>query len=138
MHSVTIEQLNGFIQQAFPGFKARVEKLDQHFAKLRHPIAQSDLRPGGTVSGPTLFAVADAALYMAILNEIGLKPLAVTTNLNINFLNKPDAQCDLIADCRLIKVGKRLIMGDVFIYSEGVEDPVAHATGTYSIPPAHI
>jgi len=79
--------------------------------------------------------VADAAMYVTILSEIGLVALAVTTNLNINFLRKPSADSDVIAQCRLIKLGKRLVVGEVTLYSEGDEDPVAHVTATYSIPP---
>ena len=128
-------QINEFLKKDFKQVKSHVEKIDHHFARVRHSLDEGDLRPGGTVSGPVMFAVADLALYVAILGEIGLVPLAVTTNLSINFLNKPSAEKDLIGECRLIKVGKGLIMGDVFIYSEGQEQPVAHATGTYAIPP---
>jgi acyl-coenzyme A thioesterase PaaI-like protein len=135
---VTAEQLNTFLENDFPQCRTRVDKLDTHYALVRHKVEEMDLRPGGTVSGPVMFGVADAALYMAILGEIGLVPLAVTTNININFLNKPDASNDLLGECRLIKVGSKLIIGDVFIYSEGHDKPVAHATGTYSIPPKKV
>ena len=91
-------------------------------------------RPGGTVSGPTIMMLADVGMYVAILASIGWVPLAVTTNLNINFLRKP-APGALIAECRLLKLGKRLAVGEVVIRSEGDEDLVAHATSTYSIPP---
>jgi len=129
------EQINDFLKKDFPQVTSVVEDIGPHSARVRHKLGEGDLRPGGTVSGPVMFAVADLALYVAILGEIGLVPLAVTTNLNINFLNKPSADKDLIGECRLIKVGKALIIGDVFIYSEGQEQPVAHATGTYAIPP---
>lgn len=132
---VTAEQLNTFLENDFPQCRTRVAKLDRHYALVRHKVEEMDLRPGGTVSGPVMFAVADLALYAAILGEIGLVPLAVTTNININFLNKPDAEKNLIGECKLIKVGSKLIIGDVYIYSEGQDNPVAHATGTYSIPP---
>jgi uncharacterized protein (TIGR00369 family) len=128
-------QINQFLKNDFPQVRSQVEAVAERYARIRHPVNEADLRPGGTVSGPTLFAIADLALYAAILGEIGMQPLAVTTNLNINFLNKPQPDKDLLGECRLIKVGKALIMGDVFIYSEGQEQPVAHATGTYSIPP---
>lgn len=78
---------------------------------------------------------ADCAIYVAILNEIGIVPLAVTTSLTINFLNKPTPERDIIGVCKLLKVGKRLIIGDVTLFSEGEEQPVAHAVGTYSVPP---
>ena len=94
-----------------------------------------ELRPGGTVSGPVMMAVADFALYVAILGEIGLVPLAVTTNLSINFLRRPSPDSDVIGKCRLLKVGKSLVVGEVALYSEGDEDPAAHVVGTYSIPP---
>lgn len=79
--------------------------------------------------------ISDAALYVAILAEIGVIALAVTTNLNINFLRKPSSDKDIIAKCHLIKVGKTLAIGEVSVYSEGDLDPVAHAVGTYAIPP---
>jgi len=103
---------------------------------MRHRIGPDELRPGGTVSGPVMMALADVSLYVAILHEIGIVALAVTTSLNINFLRKPSADRDLIGECRLIKVGKALVVGDVHLYSEGDHRPVAHAVGTYSIPPA--
>src|ERR1700688_2324175 len=92
------------------------------------------MRPGGTISGPTLMMLADVTMYIAVLGSIGWVPLAVTTSLNINFLRKP-APGALIADCRLLKVGKRLAVGEVTLWAEGDAGPVAHATSTYSIPP---
>jgi uncharacterized protein (TIGR00369 family) len=94
----------------------------------------NSLRPGGTVSGPTLMMLADVAMYVAVLASIGWVPLAVTTNLNINFLKKP-APGALIAECHLLKLGKRLAVGQVTIWAERDDEPVAHATSTYSIPP---
>ena len=88
------------------------------------------------MSGPTLMALADSALYVAVLAEIGLVALAVTTNLNFNFLKKPPPDRDLIAKCTLLKVGRVLVIGEVSIFSEGVSQAVAHAVGTYSIPPS--
>jgi uncharacterized protein (TIGR00369 family) len=87
------------------------------------------------VSGPVLMATADVALYVAILAQIGIVPLAVTTSLNINFLRKPAADRDIIGQCKLVKLGKSLAVGEVALYSEGSADMVAHATGTYAIPP---
>jgi uncharacterized protein (TIGR00369 family) len=80
-----------------------------------------------------MMALADFAMYVAVLASIGPVPLAVTTNLNINFLRKPGNR-DLIADCRLLKLGKRLAVGEVTIRSDGMDEPVAHVTSTYSIP----
>ena len=102
-------------------------------ATLRLAYHPRHLRPGGTISGPTMFGVCDAALYVAILAEIGPVAHAVTTNVSINFLRKP-APLDLIGKARLIKLGKRLAVGEVAIYSDGESEMVAHATGTYSIP----
>ena len=93
------------------------------------------MRPGGTVSGPVLMAVADVALYVAIMGEIGIVPLVVSTSVTINFMRKPAATTDIIAVCKLMKVGKSLAVGEVSLYSDGIAEPVAHAVGTYAIPP---
>ncbi len=111
-----------------------IESLGGKSARARFEVAKKHLRPGDTVSGPTLMALADVAMYAALLGEIGLVPLAVTTNLNINFLRKP-AQKDVYAEAKLLKVGKRLAVGEVTLYSDGETEPVAHVTCTYSIPP---
>jgi len=133
--AVSKQEMENFFRDHFPQAELIIEELGDKAATIRKNIEFKHLRPGGTVSGPTMMELADAALYVTILNEIGLVGLAVTTNLNINFLNKPSAEKDLIAECKLIKVGKALIIGDVYLYSEGNEQPVAHAVGTYSIPP---
>jgi uncharacterized protein (TIGR00369 family) len=103
-------------------------------ARVRLPFQDRSLRPGGTISGPTIMMLADVTMYVALLASIGWQPLAVTTSLNINFLKKPPARA-LEAECRLLKLGKRLAVGDVVLRSEGEDDLVAHATSTYSIPP---
>jgi uncharacterized protein (TIGR00369 family) len=110
----------------------QLDELWQGGCRLRHPFVESSLRPGGTLSGTTMMSLADFAMYIAVLSAIGWVPLAVTTNLNINFLKKPGPR-DLIAEARLIKLGKRLAVGDIGIRSEGEDDLVAHATSTYSI-----
>src|SRR5437763_11753349 len=102
--------------------------------RVRRKFNEKSLRPGGTISGPTMMGLTDFAIYVAILASVGPVPLAVTTSLNINFLRKP-AQRDLIAAARLIKLGKRLAVGEVEIYCDGEDEMVAHATSTYSIPP---
>lgn len=130
------QELADFFAKEFPQADVMLESLGPQRATLRKRIGQGDLRPGGTVSGPTLMALADAALYAAILGEIGLVALAVTTNLNINFLRKPVAERDILAECRLIKLGKTLAVGEVSLFSEGSPEPVAHVVGTYSIPPS--
>ena len=113
-----------------------MEECDGEYITVKKEIRQKNLRPGGTVSGPTMMAVADFAIYAAILREIGLIKLAVTTSFNINFLKKPLANKDILARCKLLKCGKTLAIGEVSIYSDGIDEPVAHAVGTYSIPPA--
>ncbi len=132
---MNVEEIREFMRESFPQAKVEVLTVGNRGSMLRQEIDFSHLRPGGTVSGPTLMGLADAALYVAILGEIGLVALAVTTNLNINFLRKPSAERALLAECRLIKLGKVLAVGEVHLYSEGSQEPVAHVTGTYSIPP---
>ncbi len=106
-------------------------------ALVRQAYRDAFVRPGGTISGPTMMALADFAMYVAVLASIGPVPLAVTTNLNINFLRKP-AQADLLAEAKLMKLGKRLAVGEVAIRSDRQADLVAHVTSTYSIPrPQH-
>lgn len=133
---VTLEQITTFMAAEFPQSKCTAEAIGDGTATVRHPVGLRELRPGGTVSGPVLMAVADVALYLAILGKIGIVPLAVTTNLSINFLRKPSADRDILGVARLLKAGKVLVVGEVHLYSEGSSEPVAHATGTYSIPPS--
>lgn len=131
----SLAELSEFLVREFPQNKCVIESIGEKCATIRHRIGSDELRPGGTVSGPVMMTTADVALYVAILAEIGIVPLAVTTGLNINFLRKPAADRDIFGVCNLLKVGKSLAVGDVSIYSEGSDDPVAHAVGTYSIPP---
>jgi uncharacterized protein (TIGR00369 family) len=133
------QELTELLRAEFPEmFNAEsgyaIEKVWHGGAVVRRHFETSSLRPGGTLSGATMMALADFAMYVAVLAAIGWVPLAVTTNLTINFLKKP-APRDLLAEVRLIKLGKRLAVGDVGIRSEGDEDLVAHVTTTYSIPP---
>ena len=132
----TTAEVVKFMASDFPQSNSIIEATGDRGATVRHRIGINELRPGGTVSGPVMMAVADVALYAAILGEIGIVPLAVTTNLNINFLRKPAADRDIVGICKLIKVGRTLATGDVYLYSDGDDRPVAHAVGTYSIPPA--
>ena len=101
--------------------------------RVRRHFHPRTLRPGGTVSGPIMMALADFTMYLAVLSAIGWVPLAVTTNFSINFLRKP-APRDVLAQARLFKLGKRLAVGEIALYSDGDDDMVAHATSTYSIP----
>jgi uncharacterized protein (TIGR00369 family) len=133
---MTAEELEQFLYSHFPDSAHRaiaVERVDDKFAQVRLRFDARHLRPGGTISGPSLMMLSDTAMYMALLGMIGPVALAVTTNLNINFLRKPE-QADVIAECRLLKLGKRLAVGEVTLFSEGDPEPVAHATVTYSIP----
>ena len=132
---VTKEALAAFLASEFPQNKCTIESVGKDTATVRHPIGIAELRPGGTVSGPVMMFVADVALYVAILGRIGIVPLAVTTSLTINFLRKPSADADILGVCTLLKVGRTLAIGEVSIFSEGNPDPVAHAVGTYAIPP---
>ena len=136
---MTAEEMSAYLaaefpQAMFPDSGLTVEAVWYKGARVRQAYLPRLIRPGGTISGPTMMALADFTFYAALLGVIGRVPLAVTINLNINFLRKP-AQAALIADAKLIKVGKRLAVGEVMISSEGEEEPVAHVTATYSIPP---
>jgi uncharacterized protein (TIGR00369 family) len=136
---MSVAELEEFLARDFPqlnqtGRSYSVESAGHGRAALRLHYHERHLRPGGTISGPTMFALADLSMYVAVLASIGPVGLAVTTNLSINFLNKPEPG-DLIGDCRLLKIGKRLAVGEVSIRRDGSDMIVAHATGTYSIPP---
>ncbi len=110
-----------------------LEEIWHGGARVRRHFHPRLLRPGGTLSGATMMALVDFAMYVAVLSAIGWVPLAVTTNLSINFLKKP-APRDLLAEARLLKLGRRLAVGEIGVRSEGIDELVAHATATYSIP----
>ena len=129
-------EIIAFVQQEFPQTRCLIEEVGAGSATVRHPVGPAQLRPGGTVSGPVLMEVADVALYIAVLGAIGIVPLAVTTHLSINFLRKAAAARSVLGVCRLLKLGRALAVGEVALYSEGADELVAHAVGTYSIPPA--
>lgn len=128
------DEIVAFLAKEFPQMKCSVEAVGNRSATIRHDIGFDELRPGGTVSGPVLMTVADVALYVAILGEVGNVAMAVTTNLNINFLRKPSADAAVIGVCKLLKLGRTLAVGEVSLYSEGSDDVVAHAVGTYALP----
>ncbi len=139
MPRISIEEINELCEASLPwvgmlGFE--VEEIGKGTCRVRLPPRAEFLRPGGTVSGPALMSLADFGIYVAVLSAIGRVELAVTTNLTCNFLRRPKPGA-VVADCRLIKLGRRLAYGEVSLYSEGDEDagPVAHVTATYSIPP---
>ncbi len=136
MSAAEVEKLleREFSQVMSRGSAIVIEDAWHGGCRVRRAFSEKSLRPGGTISGPTMMGMTDFAMYVAILASIGPVPLAVTTSLNINFLRKPE-QRDLVAEARLIKLGKRLAVGEVEIYSDGEDEMVAHATATYSIPP---
>jgi uncharacterized protein (TIGR00369 family) len=135
---MTAAELDAFLRTELPQMfdydDLTIEHADGRTCRIRQRFRESMLRPGRTVSGATLMVLADCAMYVLLLSAIGPVGLAVTTNLNINFLRKP-APRDLLADAHLLKLGSRLAVGEVTIRSEGEDAPVAHVTSTYSIPP---
>jgi uncharacterized protein (TIGR00369 family) len=136
---MTVGELERFLAAEFPqvfhpASGLTIEAVWDSGCRVRQTYSASSIRPNGTISGPTMMALADFAMYVAVLSAIGPIPLAMTTNLNINFLRKPEPR-DLLAQARLLKLGRRLAVGEVVIRSDGLEEAVAHVTSTYSIPP---
>jgi uncharacterized protein (TIGR00369 family) len=136
MPAMTIPELKKFIAEHFPLPPADVdiEHLDDTTIRVRQKMHDRNLRPGGTIAGPTLMAMVDFGFYLLLLGRLGPVAHAVTTNLNINFMRKPEP-VDLLGEGRLLKLGKSLAVGDFTVWSDGQKEPVAHATVTYSIPP---
>ena len=132
--------LGEFLQTAFAQVAEdfAVEAVSETEITVRLKVAERHLRPGGTVSGPSIFALADVAAYLVILAQIGPRALAVTTNCSVDFMRKPSAGVDLICTARLLKLGRVLAVSDALIFSEGDARPVARANLTYSIPPAGV
>jgi uncharacterized protein (TIGR00369 family) len=124
-----------FLEEVFPQVNGKIDILclTDTSTSVKLKVLKSDLRPGGTVSGPSMFLLADVTFYIAVLALIGKRPLAVTTNCSINFMRKPDFN-DLIADARILKKGRSLIVGDVLLRSSGGDLTVAHANFTYAVP----
>ena len=134
-------ELEAFLRREFPQVfgadsPVKIERADGKSCLVCEPFNERMLRPGGTVSGPTLMALADCAMYVVLLSAIGPVGLAVTTNLNINFLRKGQPGQDVLAAAKLLKLGKRLAVGEVNLLSGTAPDPIAHVTATYSIPNA--
>ena len=132
-----VTTLNAFLRRDFAQVADMFEVIaagEETLIRLR--IDDSHLRPGGTVSGPSMFALADVGIYLAILSRIGPVALSVTTSATIDFLRKPLAGVDLLARVRVLKLGRNLAVGDCLIFSEGEAEPVARASMTYAIPPA--
>jgi uncharacterized protein (TIGR00369 family) len=134
---MSAEALNAFLAEVYPQIagEVRIERVAPMAAEVRLLVTQAHLRPGGTVSGPWIFSVADLAMYAVTLAMIGPEPMTVTTNCAIDFLRKPAAGRDLIGQARLLKLGRTLAVGDVLVFSEGQAAPVARAGLTYAIPP---
>jgi uncharacterized protein (TIGR00369 family) len=135
---MTAVDLSAFLDEHFPQMNSRrqrfiVEAVTGRTVRMRMTYHERMLRPGGTISGPSMFALADIAMYAAVLAMVGPRPLAVTSNLSINFLRKP-RPADMIAEATILKLGKRLAVGEISLRSEGDEELAAHATSTYSIP----
>ena len=137
---MSVAELEQFLRVEFPqsfgSGDTSIESADGETCLVRQRYSERMLRPGGTISGPTLMALADCAMYVVLLSAIGPVGLAVTTNLNINFLRKGSPGQDVLAAARLLKLGKRLAVGEVNLLSGTSPDPLAHVTLTYSIPNA--
>ena len=138
---ISIAEFNAITASALPLAHAlglRVEKMTAGHATARMPYDKQHLRPGGTIAGPSMMGLADYAMYAVVLSMVGrARAEAVTVNLNINFLSRPEPR-DILAEGRIVKLGKRLAFGEVTLYSEGKPDPVAHVTASYSIPPEKV
>lgn len=135
--AISREQFHQILADHMPDAHAlgiEIKRLERGEAEVSLPHDPRRLRPGGTISGPTLFTLADLGLYLVTLSLVGLEPLAVTTDMTIHFLRKP-APSTLICRARVLKGGKRLVVGEATMFSEGESEPVAHAVGTYSVPP---
>lgn len=130
--------LNAFLAEDFAEVASAFSILEADETRLiaHMKVAGSHLRPGGTVSGPSMFGLADLSLYCAILSRIGKRVMMVTTNASIDFMRKPEAGRDLRAECRVLKLGRNLAIADALLFSEGVGEPVARCSMTYAIPPA--
>ncbi|WP_028627584.1 PaaI family thioesterase [Metapseudomonas resinovorans] len=134
---MTAEQVEALIRAGVPmaeDIDLRIERIDDRGALARVPFQSRLVRPGGTLSGPTIMALADAAMYAVVLGRLGKVEMAVTSNLNINFLAKPKP-VDLVAEAKILKLGRRQAVCEVSLYSQGEEENlVAHVTGTYALP----
>jgi uncharacterized protein (TIGR00369 family) len=135
---LSAEEIAAFLTEVFPGAMEnfKIEEVRPMHARIRMPFQTRQLRPGGTISGPSLMALADTGLWVALLAMIGREALSVTSHLDIDFPRKP-AAADVIADTTLHKLGKRLAVGTVLMYSDGEEMPCARASVTYAIPSSY-
>jgi uncharacterized protein (TIGR00369 family) len=135
---LSAEEIAAFLNEVFPGAMEnfKIEEVRPMYARIRMPFQTRQLRPGGTISGPSLMALADTGLWVALLAMIGREALSVTSHLDIDFLRKP-APTDVIADTTLHKLGRRLAVGTVLMYSDGEDMPCARASVTYAIPSSY-
>ncbi len=134
---ITIAEFERLARDKLPlveQYGMRVERIEAGRVVMRMPCGDGVLRPGGTVNGPAMVALADVAMYVLVLSLIGPAELAVTTSLTANLLRRPKP-ADLLAEARILKLGTRLAVGEVSLFTEGESEPVAHVTATYSIPP---
>lgn len=136
---MTVEQLRDYLAKEFPqayapGKPNKIISVGPGTAVVHFAAGERHLRPGGTVSGPTLMGIADGAIYVAILAAIGPVALAVTTSFTCNFLSKP-APGDLACEVKILKFGKRLVVAEASIRGVNETEPCAHVVATYSIPP---
>ena len=134
----SISELSSYLDEVFPQVvnRYRIVYLQQGYARVIQNITQENLRPGGTVSGPTIFSLVDIGMYILLLAHIGKEPLAVTTNCSIDFLKKPTMDEELFADCNLLKLGKTLVVGEVLVKSSDKEALLARSSVTYYRPKA--
>ncbi len=134
MTVMTAAAIEEFLDEVFPQRQGTIEGVDEMRATMSLAIEDEHLRPGACVSGPTLMGLADVCLYVAILAQVGPEPMAVTTDLNCHFLRRARGDRDLIANARIVKLGRRLAVGEVQLFSAGDEEPVALVTATYALP----
>ncbi len=134
---VDAAEMDSFLKDVFPQVEGMfgIDRLDEELLVMRLFADEKHLRPGGTVSGPAMFSLADVAAYVATMARVGREALAVTTHCSIDFMRKPVAGADVLAEARVLKLGKALSVTDVLLFSEGQAEPVAHASLTYSLPP---
>ncbi len=130
-----VVQLQAILSEAFPDVATPVvDDVNDVFALLSFPVSANHGRPGGTLSGPVMMSLADTAAWVAIMSQIGPVLLAVTTSLHIDFLRKPSLDLDLMARARLLKLGRKLAVVDVELFSRGADELVAKAQVTYALP----
>ncbi|MDA7424592.1 PaaI family thioesterase [Thalassococcus lentus] len=137
MLKFTIPEMESFLKEVFPQVEGMfgIDQMDDALLVMRLFNDERHLRPGGTVSGPAMFSLADVAAYVATMARIGPEALTVTTHCSIDFMRKPEAGRDILAEARVLKMGRSLSVTDVLLFSEGSDQAVAHASLTYSIPP---